>query len=218
MVLDALAEPVPPFLKDARRTLTESRDRDLRWRVECGDSDLKWATTLGRLGYPEFESKTPDPTSLVKELSRYADKEDSLDLRDFQGLFFSRYWSRKNSRHYSYRNAYYLLPGTTGSPESGFCASKGNPVAITLYDGEYSTMLADRFLVLCSSFFAAKSLEQAAEKVSQEAGCGLTLDDIETRAGILLHELMHISTHDRPRARSRSEHNGSMILKPLLTQ
>ncbi|KAJ5593954.1 uncharacterized protein N7459_000162 [Penicillium hispanicum] len=177
----------------ARDSLLDARRDDSRWKVECGDADLKWATTLGDLGYTKKKSTTPDPTSLVDTVAKYRNR-GAIDIRILPGLFFSKYWSPQKDGHYEYKKALYLKSeGSEGQnpTRARFCATAGHPAAVTLWSSEWNSMLAKNLIVFCGPFLRALNLLQA--KQTQMSVCDM--DDAMTRAGIVLHELMHISSH-----------------------
>lgn len=159
--------------------------------MQCGDTNLNWATTLGDLGVTEPDSTTKDNTNLTNALSQqYPDKSEELST--YKGLFFSKYWSPKssdNSETYEWQDAYYLRPGPQESTDTTTYCKSWNAYAMTS-DGAGKKPWGPRSLVLCDAFFKlmtlskAKALQRRAESI----------DQLATKAGILVHELMHIAT------------------------
>ncbi|KAJ5092544.1 hypothetical protein NUU61_007414 [Penicillium alfredii] len=168
------------YYEDAKSLLLANRSEKSRWKIECGDKDLEWASTLGDM---EVKSGKPNPESLSKAVSELAGKEE---ISHYQGLFYSKFWSPKSLfGNYIWKSTKYLLPDKPETTKSGFCASE---IAITSTSDV--KIMAKNYLTLCDPYFARQSLTWAHSQV----GAVNSLDNLPLKAGILLHELMHMTS------------------------
>lgn len=155
--------------------------------LQCGDGGIKWATTLGDLGYVKDSQKSL--TSLLR-------------LNNYPGLFFSKIWSPqtkvgKNKDKtpiygWDWKTAYFLKGGV-GSRSRSFCESMGQTASYERGATRHTFDATESMLVLCPGYFRAMSLRSAARMQMEAEGY---LDQLVTRSGIELHELMHITTNN----------------------
>lgn len=167
-----------------------------RWRLGCGDKDLEWKTILGDLGYTKQNMmlrSIPDPTSLTKALQEdevFQTKE--VDLSKYKGVFWSKYWSKKRGGLYPIDMQYFIGIGPNTEPKGGFFDTIGS-VATTYTGGDIHSALAQELLLLGNKFHSSRTLAHAENDIN--SGKTRNIEDIQTKAGHMLHELMHMSTH-----------------------
>ncbi|KAJ5812166.1 hypothetical protein N7474_008467 [Penicillium riverlandense] len=174
------------YMENAKNLLLDPRTESARWKLECGDKDLIWASTLGDMGVKKSQ-KNPDPEeSLPKAV---AERSGDEEIAKYQGLFYSAYWQPFSLRSSTkWKTTLYLLPATPESTKSGFCGT--DEAAVTFSSAK--KMGAKDYLVLCDSYFEEKSLAWAHRHVKDAE----SLDYFAVKAGTLVHELMHMANPD----------------------
>ncbi|KAJ5183301.1 hypothetical protein N7492_000917 [Penicillium capsulatum] len=167
-----------------------------RWRLQCGDEDLEWKTTLGDLGYTKRNmmlQSIPDPTSLAKALQEdQSFQTKKKDISTYKGVFWSKYWSHKVGDLYPIDSQYFIGIGPDAEPKGSFFETTRS-VGSTYTGGDTNSALAKEVLLLSKDFHSSRSLPQA--EIDINSRHIRDIEDVQTRAGHLLHELMHMSTH-----------------------
>lgn len=154
-----------------------------KWKLECTDDDLEWATTLGDLG-----DKTHPQDSLIDALKKAGKK----DYSEKKGLYIAKNLSPKTSDGvYEYQNAVYAAGGDQAGPNVEYCASTGRSP-----NGQGKKLATvyrpSKLLVLCEKFFTWPTIAKAEELAEQEPDDKPNLDNCRTKGSILLHEVMHM--------------------------
>ncbi|KAJ5086374.1 hypothetical protein NUU61_007681 [Penicillium alfredii] len=125
-----------------------------KWKLECTDDDLEWATTLGDLG-----NKTHPQDSLIDALKKAGKKDYSKK----KGLYIAKNLSPKTSDGvYEYQNAVYATGGDQAGPNVEYCASTGRSP-----NGQGKKVATayrpSKLLVLCEKFFTWRTIAKAEE-------------------------------------------------------
>jgi hypothetical protein len=119
----------------------------------------------------------PDPRSLMAAVAKETGEEKYLDYKE---LFYSQYWSPKSTLgKFKWKMTGYLLPPKRS--DSSICTPFRYAVAYSGYN----------YLILCHDYFDEKGLVWAKNHVGDRDI--KSLDDLKTRAGTLVHEIMHMA-------------------------
>ncbi|KAJ5183782.1 hypothetical protein N7492_001398 [Penicillium capsulatum] len=186
------------YMNDKVDVKTKELDKkSSRWRLECGEEDLKWITTLGDLSYKSKVSRKPKTDPLPKALQEdMAFQIKDMDISHYKGVYWSQYWSyldtnRIGGARYTLNRQYFVGPDALTHTQG---PSETTTIAETYYMGLFNSALASQLLLLYQPFRDWKrSLSQAAQEV--DSGKIKRINSVFTKAGTLLHELTHMSTH-----------------------
>ncbi|KAJ5114242.1 hypothetical protein NUU61_000001 [Penicillium alfredii] len=113
------------------------------------------------------------------------DAENRLDVK---GLYIAKSLSPQKDGVYQYQKVKFATGGPKAGPDTKYCVSTTGGEMTTA-----SVTQLPRLLVLCKKLFTLKTLPQAREEAEKLMKTNDPyIDDCETRASHLVHELMHM--------------------------